>query len=50
MDEVEELCERVIFLNKGKIKDDGTPKNLIKKYGKGDLNEVFLHIAREEEK
>lgn len=46
MKEVEQLCDRVIFINKGKIVDDGTPKQLIKKYGRKDLNDVFLHIAR----
>lgn len=48
MVEVEEVCDRVIFINKGRIKDDGTPKALIKKYGRKDLNDVFLAIAREE--
>ncbi len=47
MEEIEELCDRVIFINKGKITDDGTPKELIKKYGRKDMNEVFLAIARE---
>ncbi len=48
MDEVEEICDRVIFLQNGKIKDDGTPADLVKKYGHTDLNDVFLTIAREE--
>ena len=47
MEEVEELCDRVIFINKGKLRDDGTPKELIAKFGKKDMNEVFLDIARE---
>ena len=46
MAEVEEICDHVIFINHGKIKDDGTPTDLIKKYGRADLNEVFLTIAR----
>jgi len=46
MDEIEELCDRVIFINKGVITDDGTPKEIVKKYGHKDLNEVFLTIAR----
>jgi ABC-2 type transport system ATP-binding protein len=46
MKEVENLCDRIIFINNGKIVDDGTPQQLIKKYGRKDLNEVFLHIAR----
>lgn len=47
MEEVEEICDRVIFIQKGKVKDEGTPADLIRKYGKVDLNDVFLHIARE---
>jgi len=46
MDEIEELCDRVIFINKGVITDDATPEQLVKKYGHKDLNEVFLTIAR----
>ncbi len=48
MAEIEELCDRIIFLQKGRIVDDGTPSLIIKKYGRKDLNEVFLHIARYE--
>lgn len=47
MAEIEELCDRVIFINHGKIRDDGTPEDLIKKFGLKDLNDVFLTIARE---
>jgi len=47
MAEVEEICDRIIFIQKGKIKDEGTPEELVKKYGHEDLNEVFLTIARE---
>jgi ABC-2 type transport system ATP-binding protein len=47
MEEVEEICDRVIFIQKGKLKDEGTPEELVKKYGRKDLNDVFLAIARE---
>ena len=46
MEEVEELCDQVIFIQHGRLKDEGTPAELIKKYGREDLNDVFLHIAR----
>src|SRR3989344_8926186 len=46
MAEVEEIYDRVIFINHGKLKDDGTPEDIVKKYGHQDLNDVFLHIAR----
>ena len=48
MAEIEEICNRVVFINKGKITDAGTPKELIKKYGRKDMNEVFLAITRGE--
>lgn len=48
MEEVEEVCDRVIFIQHGVVKDMGTPAELIAKYGKTDLNDVFLHIAREQ--
>ncbi len=46
MAEVEEICDRVIFIQHGRLKDDGTPAELVTKYGREDLNDVFLHIAR----
>jgi ABC-2 type transport system ATP-binding protein len=46
MKEVERLCDNVIMMKKGKIVDEGTPKELIKRYGRKDLEEVFLDIAR----
>ena len=48
MEEVEEICDRTIFIQKGKLRDDGKPSDLVKKYGRKDLNDVFLAIAREE--
>ncbi|MBI2596597.1 ABC transporter ATP-binding protein [Candidatus Daviesbacteria bacterium] len=47
MGEVEELCDRAIFINEGKIITQGTPKQLVRRFGKKDLNEVFIKIARE---
>ncbi|MES2059607.1 MAG: ABC transporter ATP-binding protein [Patescibacteria group bacterium] len=49
MAEIEELCDDVIFINKGKIRDRGTPEELVAKFGHKDLNEVFLDIAKENE-
>ncbi|HEY4508272.1 MAG TPA: ABC transporter ATP-binding protein [Candidatus Paceibacterota bacterium] len=49
MQEVEEICDRVIFIQHGRLKDEGTPAELVTKYGREDLNDVFLHIARQAE-
>jgi ABC-2 type transport system ATP-binding protein len=46
MNEVERLCDRVIMLKRGKIEDDDTPAGLIARYGRSNLEEVFLDIAR----
>ncbi len=49
MAEIERLCDRVIFINKGTLRDDGTPQELMSKFGHKDLNDVFISIATEEE-
>ena len=46
MDEVERLSDQVLMLKAGKIVDQGSPAHLIAKYGRTDLEEVFLDIAR----
>jgi ABC-2 type transport system ATP-binding protein len=47
MAEVERLCDRVLMMRAGKIVDDGAPAELIRRYGRANLEEVFLAIARE---
>src|SRR5215217_647747 len=46
MAEVERLCERVIFMKRGRIEDDDTPARLLARYGRDTLEEVFLDVAR----
>jgi len=46
MAEVERLCDRVIMLRAGRIVDDGSPDELIARYGRASLEEVFLDVAR----
>ena len=46
MQEVERLADRVIMLERGKIVEDGTPAELLRRYGRVDLEEVFLDIVR----
>jgi ABC-2 type transport system ATP-binding protein len=46
MHEVERLASRVIMLERGRIVEDGTPADLIARYGRENLEEVFIHIAR----
>jgi ABC-2 type transport system ATP-binding protein len=46
MAEVERLCERVIIMKQGKIEDDDTPAKLLARYGRDNLEDVFLDVAR----
>ncbi len=46
MAEVERVCDDVIMMRTGKVVDRGTPRALIEKYGRQNLEEVFLDIAR----
>ena len=46
MREVEQLCDNVLLLKKGKLVEEGTPHSLLKKYGRKTLEEVFLDISR----
>ena len=46
MGEVERLSNNVFMLQEGKIVDSGTPKELVKRYGRSNMEEVFLDVAR----
>ena len=47
MKEIEEACDRVMFLSHGKILLSGNPKTLAKEHGKKDLEELFITVASE---
>jgi ABC-2 type transport system ATP-binding protein len=47
MAEVERLCSHVLMLKQGRIVDRGSPRDLLDRYGRDDLEEVFLDIARD---
>lgn len=47
MSEVERLCDRVLMLRAGALVDRGTPGELLHRYGRRNMEEVFIDIARE---
>jgi ABC-2 type transport system ATP-binding protein len=49
MVEVERLCERVVFISGGRIVADGSPQQVAARFGRDDLEGVFLHLAAERE-
>ena len=47
MYEVQEVCDRVLFLSHGRILLEGDPKSLPHEHGKETLEELFITVARE---
>ena len=46
MAEVERLCSQILVMKLGRIVDRGSPAELLGRYGRDDLEAVFLDIAR----
>ena len=44
--EVERLCDRVIIMKRGHIEDDDSPQQIMARYNRATLEEVFLDVAR----
>jgi len=49
MRDIEEVCDRVIFLHKGKIVCEGTPSDIVAQSSSDNLEDVFIKIARDGE-
>lgn len=47
MQEVERLCSDVLMMRQGTIVDRGSPADLLSKYGRRTMDEVFLDVARQ---
>lgn len=47
MQEVERLCSDVLMMRQGTIVDRGSPSDLLSKYGRRTMDEVFLDVARQ---
>jgi len=47
MYEVQAVCDRVLFLSRGRVLLEGNPKTLPEEHGKETLEELFIAVARE---
>ena len=45
MYEVEAVCDRVLFLSRGKIVLQGDPKTLAHQHGAANLDDLFVTVA-----
>lgn len=46
MQEVERLADNVVMMNRGRIVDEGSPRALLDRYGRENMEDVFIDIAR----
>ena len=46
MRDVEEVCDRVLFMHKGRIIAEGTPQQVKDKFNQTSLEDVFISVAR----
>ena len=46
MGEVERMCDEVIMLRAGLVVDQGSPQELLARYGRQNMEDVFLDVAR----
>ncbi len=47
MHEVQAVCDRVLFLSRGKLLLEGDPNTLPKEHGAASLEDLFIRVARE---
>lgn len=47
MQEMEDMCDRIIFLQRGRIVTEGTSDEIVRRFGERNLEDVFLMLARE---
>jgi len=46
MRDIEEVCDRVLFLHQGRILTQGTPDEIVAHFQEDDLENVFIKVAR----
>jgi ABC-2 type transport system ATP-binding protein len=47
MNEVEAVCDRVLFLSRGRVLLEGNPRTLPQEHGSATLEDLFIRMARE---
>ncbi len=45
MAEVESFCSRIIFLHRGRVMAEGTPRDVLTRFQSASLNELFIRVA-----
>ena len=48
MRDIEEVCDRILFLHSGRILASGTADEIKERFAGKDLDDVFIKVARNE--
>ena len=48
MRDIEEVCDRILFLHEGRILAEGTAEEIKSRFEGKDLDDVFIKVARNE--
>ena len=48
MRDIEEVCDRILFLHSGKVLAEGAPEQVRTRFNRSSLEEVFIGVARGE--
>jgi ABC-2 type transport system ATP-binding protein len=46
MKDIEEVCDRVIFMHRGKVVTAGTPSDVVARFSENSMEDVFIRIVR----
>lgn len=46
MRDVQEVCDRVLFLNRGRVIAEGSPAQIVEQFEQSSLEDAFIYIAR----
>lgn len=47
MRDIEEVCDRVLFMHKGKVVAEGSPAEVVRKFEEDSMEDVFIRIVRD---
>ena len=47
MRDIEEVCDRVLFMHKGKVVAEGSPREVVEKFKQTSMEDVFIRIVRD---
>ncbi len=47
MRDIEEVCDRVLFMHKGRVAAEGSPREIVERFKQASMEDVFIRIVRD---